>query len=190
MNWDAIPKEAYALIGTVIGAVIGVLSPVITQRSQRNLERDRLRATRIDSLYRDMGTRFQALATDFGSAAHSMCWLTWDACQGSMSKDKIIDYNKEMHIILPKLIGGHIAISALDGELEKLSDKFVNWAHDVDEEIGKACLIYEKEPIGGMELLKRLNAKAREFDEAIFSELGAFVRGKQTALLGAQTIER
>jgi hypothetical protein len=107
-----------------------------------------------------------------------MCWLTWQADHGHMTQKMIDDYNAEMHVTLPKLIGGKISISALDEKLGKLIEEFVELAHEVDEKIGQACLAFQRNPAEGIDLLKRLNENARDFDGIIFHKFGDLGRGR------------
>ena len=66
MDLNAIPKEAYGLIGTVIGASIGIFTNWITLRHQRKQEIVKLRVTRQRVrervLHKDFSQRFQSLA--------------------------------------------------------------------------------------------------------------------------------
>jgi hypothetical protein len=188
MDWADIPKEAYGLAGAAIGGGISIITTFFNQRRQRKLEREKLREGRKDALLRELGTCFRTVAVDFSSAAHSMCWLTWQADHGNMTQKMIDDYNAEIHAILPKLIGGKIMIGALDPELGDQLDLFVDLTHEVDEKIGIACLTYAKDNAAGLEQLKALNVTARDLDEIIYKQLGGLGRGKHT--LGKWIIRR
>jgi hypothetical protein len=63
-----------------------------------------------------------------------------------------------------------------DEKLGEVTKKYVDWAHDVDEAIGIACLKYERNTVEGMDALKQLNAEARKFDNAIYTDLPKAIR--------------
>jgi|SRR5262249_22556227 len=183
MDWESVPKEAYALLGVVVGAVISIVTVYLTQRGQRKLEREKLREARKDDLLRELGRRFQTMATDFGAAAHSMCSLTWQATHGNVTQEMIDRYNAEMHEILPKLVGGKTMIWALDPRLGDQLDEYVQLAYEFDEKIGIACLTFEKDSAAGLAELKALDVLARDFDEIIYRKLGEIGRGRPHAAL-------
>jgi hypothetical protein len=180
MDWADIPKEVYGLVGAVIGGGISIITIFFSQRGQRKSERERLREGRKDALLGELGTCFQRVAIDLGAAAHSMCWLTWQAAHGNMSQKMIDDYNAEIHAVMPRLIGGKIRIWALDPGLGDQLDLFVDLAHEVDEKIGIACATYAKDNAAGIEQLKALNVTARDLDEIIYKKLGELGGGKRT----------
>jgi hypothetical protein len=183
MDWASIPKEAYALLGAAVGALISIATAYLTQRGQRKLEREKLREARQDAMLRELGRCFQTMATDFGSAAHSMCWLTWQASHGNMTQEMIDKYNAEMHESLPKLVGGKTMIWALDPKLGDQLDEYIQLAYEVDEKIGMACLTFGKDSAAGLAELKALNILAKDFDEIIYRRLGEIGRGRpHTAL--------
>ena len=162
-----------------LGGIIVLVTTLLYQWRQRKLERDRLTEQRKDALTRELGKHFQAMAVDFSSLAHSMCWLTWQAGQGNMSQAMVDDYNAEVHAVLPKVVGGRIMVGALDAELGYELDVFVDLAREVDEKIGLACLAYAKENAAGIEQLKALNVPAKDFDEIVYRRLGE-LGGKQS----------
>lgn len=69
-----IPKEAYSLIGTLLGALLGfggtILTMFLTPRAQRTLEEGKLLAARRDMLHKELLAIIRALAVDFASASH------------------------------------------------------------------------------------------------------------------------
>jgi hypothetical protein len=179
MDWKNIPSGAYVVIGALIGGGITLLTTLLNQRGQWRLERLKMRASREDAQLKELGVRFQAVATDFSSAAHSMCWLTWQADNGSMTGKMIENYNAEIHATLPKLIGGKISIAAMDETIGTALLKYVDRAHEVDAKIGGACLLFEEDSAKGIEALKQLHEDAKQFDALIYSELEIIGRAKQ-----------
>jgi hypothetical protein len=180
MDWADIPKEVYGLAGAAIGGGISMMTIYLSQRGQRKLEREKLREGRKDALHGELGECFQRVAIDLGAAAHSMCWLTWQAANGNMSQKMIDDYNAEIRAALPRLIGGKIMIWSLDPGLGDRLDLFVDLTHEVDEKIGIACATYAKDNAAGLEQLKALNVTARDLDEIINKKLGELGGGKRT----------
>jgi hypothetical protein len=180
MDWADIPKEAYGLAGVAIGGGISIMTIYFSQRGQRKLERERLREARSDALLGELGTSFQRVAIDVSAAAHSMCWLTWQAANGHMTQKMIDDYNAEIHTVMPRLVGGKIKIWAMDPGLGDKLDMFVDLTHEVDEKIGIACATYAKDNAAGLEQLKGLNVTARDLDEIIYKKLGELGGGKRT----------
>ena len=179
MDWANLSKEAYGLAGVALGGVIVLVTALLYQWRQRKLERDRLTEQRKDALTRELGKHFQAMAVDFSSLAHSMCWLTWQAGQDNVSQVMIDDYHAEIHATLPKVVGGRIMVGTLDPELGYELDVFVDLAREVDEKIGIACLAYAKDNAAGIEQLKALNIPAKDFDEIVYRRLGE-LGGKQS----------
>jgi hypothetical protein len=192
MDLNDIPKEAYGIIGTALGAFIGggigIFTMWMTLRNQRKLEIAKLRAARQDALHKEFSGRFQSLATDLAAAAHCMCWFTWSAAHDAMNDKMVADYDIEIHEILPKLIGDHISVTAVDKELGLISHKFVDYAHEVDEQIGIACLAYAKNKEEGMEKLKTLNKAARAFDEEVYERLAEFAAKRYSEFLNEPII--
>ena len=180
MDWADIPEEVYGLAGAAIGGGISIMTIYFSQRGQRRLEREKLREERKDALLGELGECFQRVAIDLGAAAHSMCWLTWQATHGNVSQKLIDDYNAEIHAVLPRLVGGKIMIWSLDPGLGDRLDLFVDLAHEVDEKIGIACATYAKDNAAGLEQLKALNVTARDLDEIINKKLGELGGGKRT----------
>src|SRR5262249_51146398 len=149
------PKEAYALIGTVLGAGItlagviftGFVQPIFARQLEktridavRDLEERKLKAARQDALNKDIGLRVAQLTADLASAAHSMAWLTWAANRDVITRARIDSYDTEMHAVLTKLPGDVVAVAAVDEELGKLATKMADWIYRSDVEIGEACV--------------------------------------------------
>lgn len=144
MEWSAIPSEIYTLAGTLVGGLIGFLGTYFTQRTQTKIERQRIREARLGQV-----------ALDLAAVAHSTCWLTWSASRNYVNDKLINDYNAEIHQILPRIIGSHIALASADRYLGQLTRKLVLDAHEVDEKIGEACIAYETNRANGIAQLAK-----------------------------------
>jgi hypothetical protein len=179
----ALPKEAYALIGAISGAIIALAGSLLTLRGQRKTERVKLSAGRGDMLYKELLSRVQQLASDIGAAAHSMAWLTWVANEGRASKQMLDEYNKEMHSVLPKLVGGQAAVASLDREIAVVTQELREQAYKLDAQIGQAGLNFESDPAGTNAALQQLYPAAVALERAISESLEGIMHAKKEAYL-------
>jgi gas vesicle protein len=182
VTWESIPNEAYGMIGALIGAIIGVsgtiLTMVIAPRMQKSLEEAKLMAARHELIHKELGNRLHQLGADLASAGHSMCWIAWACEHDAISAEYITEYNKEMHIVLPKIAGGIVSVRALDKELGDFVNGLATKLHRLDSQIGQVCLLFANDPIKAKEQFLDLSHDIRQFESAALTELGdrAFAR--------------
>jgi hypothetical protein len=115
-----LPKEAFGPIATISGAVVGFLGALVgfllVARAQSKLEDKKTASARKDAVYKEQIKQLNQLATDLGSALHSMGWITWAATQDGLDKELLTNYNQEIHSASPKLIADHaMLLSCLSG---------------------------------------------------------------------------
>jgi len=189
MSWDDIPPEAYGVIGALVGALIGfsgsVLAIVLTPRAQRALEEAKLRSARQDAMHKELLVRIQTLTADLASAAHSICWLSWAAGHGTLTKKMITEYDRELHLILPKIIGGVGAVASLDEELAQTAKKLHDEIVGLDANIGAVTAGSGTDLKTVAEELKDVHPGAYVFATETLYELGDAARAKTNKLLEA-----
>lgn len=168
MNFYDIPKEAYALLGAALGAIAAIAGTFVTQFFARSIERERVHSA-----------RFQQIATDFSAAAHALLWITWPATEGALTKAMIDKYHNEIHVLLPKIVGAHVAISAIDADLANLTAHLVDRVHDVDEKIARACLHWEGDANACTKELAAAYNDALAIDSAVYKQMAEMVRVKR-----------
>src|SRR5262249_5371454 len=106
-----------------------------------------------------------------------------------MNDEIIKTYDKEIHDILPKLLGDYISVAAVDKELGLISKEFVDHAHQVYEEIGTACLAWKENRAEGMKQLKSLDEKAKKFDDEVYDQLAEFAAIRYSEFLNEPVLE-
>ena len=194
MFLEGIPKEAYGLIGTLLGAIVGFSGTIATMllapRAQRKLEEGKLRAARQDALHKELLAKIQTFTVDLASAGHSMCWLTWATFHGALSKENILAYDKEMHIVLPKVSGGVVAIGTLDKTLAAQAREIADKLFKLDAEIGQACLEFDTDPKAARAKIIDLTQSAYDFETTFIYALGDAAREKSEGLLEAPLFAR
>src|SRR5690349_8354774 len=142
--WDEIPKEAYAVIGTVLGALIALISAFITAtlapRATARIKNAKVLAARKDAIYRDLLRSVADASSNLTAAAHSMTWLTWAAREGTMTGTKLSDYDKTMNEMLPKIMASEIVVGGYDSEnkIRHTLKQLVDRTMTLDADIGGA----------------------------------------------------
>jgi hypothetical protein len=177
-----IPKEAYPLIGALLGAFIGfggtIITMLLTPRAQRALEEAKLTAARQDMLQKELLTRIQALTVDFASADHSMCWIAWAAEHDALSQESIKAYDLEMHTTLPKITGGVVSVAALDNDVYEVAKRIATQLYNLDADIGEGCLEFGKNRELATAKISKVARRVHEFEDVVLVELAEVAKRK------------
>jgi hypothetical protein len=160
------PKE-------VVVAILGVISSALVAwfvaRASWRLELQKWRRTRDDAHTSDLRAGLQQLILTISSAAHSMCWLTWlaDADASKLTKERVIQYDAEMHKVLPQLLGSHALVASLRPQTYRRFKDLIDEIFDVDRAIGNACLKFVPGVPATAEELKALHARATKIEDKL-----------------------
>jgi hypothetical protein len=133
------PKEVViALIGVGSSAFVAWLTARLTWR----LEIQKWRRARDDIHTADLRSGLEKLILTISSAVHSMCWLTWLASSdpSKVSKERIDQYDNEMHILLPQLLGQHALVASLRPQTYVDLKQLIDRIFAADRKIGNAAL--------------------------------------------------
>lgn len=97
---------------------------------------------REDAIAAEYRKEVRIAATTMASALHSMRWLTWTAHEkpSAITREKIEDYDKEMHQLLPKITGSLAAIAALDSDTYRSFRSVAEGLFALDDRISMTCL--------------------------------------------------
>jgi hypothetical protein len=133
------------VLGALIGALAGLSGAWITGRRQAALEHEKWLRGISDAFAKDLRTTVKELTTELAKAVHSMCWLCWLAKYGPsrLTQERVRQYDEEMHIALPRIMGLHAVIAGMDGEVHFALAPLVNRAIALDAVIGEAGLSFE-----------------------------------------------
>jgi hypothetical protein len=105
-------KEIFVAIIALFGS--GFVSWFAAKASWR-LELGKWRRARDDIKMSDLRSGLQQLIFTASLAAHSMCWLTWlaDSDPVRVTKDRLDQYDAEMHKLLPQLLGNLAFVASI-----------------------------------------------------------------------------
>lgn len=132
----------YPVLGALIGALAVVGVALLNSRRQARLEREKWLRGLSDSFANELRAVVKELATELANAAHSMCWLCWLARHGPsrLSQERIDQYDKEMHVLLPRITGLHAVLAGMDQRVHVALAPLVEHAVNLDAAIGDAGL--------------------------------------------------
>jgi hypothetical protein len=194
MSFSDIPKEVYAPIGVVIGAAIALLGVFFTQmfgrKSARELEESKVRAARIDSLTKELNLKVSQLAADLGSASHSMAWLIWAANHEILTEKRIESYDTEMHLVLPKVLGGVVSVASLDERLGTTADTIAKELYQLDAELGDICLLFVSDREAARVRFVDISPKVHKFWFNTINNLSKAALGELKLVLQTASFER
>jgi hypothetical protein len=180
------PKEVLvALIGVASSAFVGWLTARLTWR----LELQKWKRTRDDVHIADLRIGLQQLILTIASSAHSMCWLTWlaNTDPGKVTKERLDQYDAEMHKLLPQLLGQHALVASLRPQTYwKLKD-IIDELFDTDRAIGDASLRVIPGITGTVENLGSLHERSMSIEaripNTVRSVLGDITRADESKFL-------
>ena len=173
---NSIPSEAYTLFGAIIGASITLCTTWLAQRSQRNLEHERLREGRAQLLFKEKAERVYQFATDLGAAAYAFVSITWNAQHAVLDAEAKEDYFADIKEIMPRLYAGYVQLAALDDELGKVAESLVDQADQLDVAIAEATVAVDQvDP----QKLRSLREGAEKFADAVSKSLAEEMKRKR-----------
>jgi hypothetical protein len=112
-----------------------------------------------------------------------LLWITWPATQNALTEEMIKKYHDEIHVLLPKIVGGHIAISAIDERLASLTSKLVDRIHEIDERIAEACLLWGKDQSACNNALVAAHSDALEVDRIVYKQIADVIQLRKGKVL-------
>lgn len=133
------------VLGALIGALAGVAGGWLTGYRQAALEREKWLRGISDNFANELRSAVKELTTELAKAAHSMCWLCWLANKGpeQLTRERIFQYDQEMHGSLPRISGLHAVIAGMDQAVHVALAPLVSRAIKLDAAIGEAGLRFE-----------------------------------------------
>lgn len=116
----------------------------MSARIQFSLELQKRPWQREDALAAELRKAIQEYATTIAGAAHAMCWFTWAATQGpdSLTAKQVVNYNSEIHAVLPHIAGSLASIAALDGSAYEHLAPVAEELYDLDAKAGELALMF------------------------------------------------
>jgi hypothetical protein len=187
MIFPNIPTDAYVPIGVVIGAFITLLGVFFTQffgrKTARELEESKVRAARADLLIKEVNLKVSQLAADLGAASHSMAWLTWAANHGTLTEKRIESYDEEMHLVLPKVLGGIVAVASLDERLGKVANGIAKDLYNLDEKLGRICVLFSGDPAAAAAGFSNISPEVKKFWTETINTLSKAAHGQLQLIL-------
>jgi len=163
---DNILPLIVAGVGALLSIISGIISGTLAARWQAKLEKDKWMRQRADSFESELRNTVKELTISIAEAFHSMCWVCWLAKYGPerLSIKNIKAYDKEMHILLPKIEGTHSVIAGMDYQVYQKIRPLVKNVIKLDAQIGSAGLTFiENQPYTALAL-------AKFHDESVSSE--------------------
>jgi len=153
LTLDGFGDVAQALgivLGGVLAAMGAMLGAWMSGRHQSELEERKWLRQREDALVETVRSDIRQLALKMGAAAHSMCWITWLAVETDLSVDdakaRFADYDREMHLLLPEIMGLMPALSTLEPKLFEELDQLAHMIFSLDARVAKAGSMFKQNP--------------------------------------------
>jgi hypothetical protein len=136
----------FSLIGGLLTIVAGIVSGVLAARWQSKIEAAKWKRQKRDTFESELLNNVKEFTISIASALHSMCWLCWLAEYGPerLSGRNIKLYDKEMHVMLPKIAGISAVIAGMDYQVYEKIMPVVTDIYRLDSAIGRAGLEYQE----------------------------------------------
>jgi hypothetical protein len=146
------------LIGAALGATTALLSSYLAFRYQLRLEEKKSKIAKDDALLKELRSYIAEAQKEMFSALHSMAWVAWHGWKeralglGLINDELASQYHKEVHLIVPQLLGHLAVIASIDErahstlaerwhELQKTEDKIadalVNYKTSAEDSLNK-----------------------------------------------------
>lgn len=154
-------RDDTALIVSIVGILAGILSGIYAGKTNAKIELDKYKRERQGGFETEIRNTIKELTTDIGSAGHSMCWLCWLARYGpeKLTTKALIDYDKELHKLLPKLTGKFSIIAGMNFAVYDEIAPLVYNVYGLDAKIAAAGLTFSE---GNLDSAKGLAALHEE----------------------------
>jgi hypothetical protein len=142
LNNQGITDAQATVMAALIAIVAGAISGYLAGQFQSKIEIEKWRRSVLDSFRTELRSTVQQLTFKVSEAVHAMCWLTWLAKYGpnKLSAERIELYDKEMHVLLPQIIGLHTILAGMDYAVFVKINTIVDAALTLDAQIGGAHL--------------------------------------------------
>ena len=132
----------------------------------------------------------QSLSVDLATAAHSMTWLTWASNTTGLKAERIVSYDQEVHLALPKIMGGVVTVTALEADIGQKANEIALELYALDAEIGHACSAFETDPDATKAMIVNITPKVVAFETSLRTRLGDMAGEKSVKLLDAPIFDR
>lgn len=151
---------------------------------QLHLEQAKWPMTREDALAAAFRDALHAFLLPVLSAAHSICWLTWYAVKApdELDREKLVQYEDEMHGLLPKVSSALTLLSAHDAEAYELLKTHALTLYHLDQKTAIAArglFVARSEGSSGSDFLSQLSVyhtESGELEWAIPDQVAGLVR--------------
>lgn len=164
---------------TIITALLSgaVFGAIITGLFKYRIEKDKWPRAREDAIANDLREAIQQLTINASSALHSMCWLTWVARERkeSLTQDKIDQYDREIHELMPKINGFLVSVAALDKKSYDLISPSVKKVAEMDWKIGHASIRFNLDQNSSAVKLGNLHADVASLDASFPNDLANII---------------
>lgn len=135
-------------VGGIISAITAIGTSMLTTRNQLRLEKAKAELTRQDALLKDLRSSIAEVVRDMLSAYHSMEWVSWYATKGSdlINEDLISQYHKEIHMIIPRMLGSLAVVAAIDKATYEELTILAHRLQQIEDRIAEAFIKYKRTP--------------------------------------------
>lgn len=148
------------------------------------LERAKWPMTREDARAAAFRDALEAFLLPSLSAAHSICWFTWFAVKApaEFDKEKLLQYEGEMHGFLPRVSSALTLLSAHDAEAFELLKERAHTLYDLDQKTAIAARSFfiardeGKDTSDSLSNLSKYLAESGELEWAIPNQVAGFVQ--------------
>jgi hypothetical protein len=163
-------NEAYiSIIVAIVGLLSGVMGATIAARYQLKLEQEKWRAMRQDSFEKEKRVAVADLCKKMVEVVQEIGWITWSANYQPhrITLQHSIEYDLKIKQLLPEVMSLLVVVSSLDSGVHKSMDILVKKVYELDDNVSKALIVFEKSPEKGIEILKSCHPGVKSFWETV-----------------------
>lgn len=161
------------LIGTGIGALVGLGGGWLNGWRQSKLEYEKWTRSRQDSIERDARLAFADLTKKIAAVIHAMAWLTWKAVNEPrrFSKNDLITYDSAIKVLFPDIVGSRVTLAALSGAIHDQISPLIQELYALDVKIAEAGVLYRDSVSEGIKMLVKCHSESSTFDGLFLKEV-------------------
>lgn len=107
-----------------------------------------------------------------------MCWLCWLAKfgAGQLTRERVAQYEEEMHVLLPQIASFHVVIASLDWDVYLKLEPLVKRLKTLDAQIGDANLDFDPKKPESAEELAQLYEQVQDLKSSLPEIISEAVR--------------
>jgi hypothetical protein len=174
----------------LIGAGAGIVGGGLTGARQARLEREKWGRSISDTFNSELRSSVKELTTKLAEASHSMCWLCWLAKHGSeqtrqVDQERITDYDRIMHVLLPQILGLHAIIAGMDYEVYLKLKPLVERLFYLDFLIGNSTLLFTTDRVRSIQGLAAMYKQVLSAEQALSGTVAEAIRPYSISARGA-----